>query len=301
MTSLNVSGCTALTTLSVNMNKLTSLDVSDCISLDYLFCPANQLTSLDVSRNTALTELCCGNNQLTSLDVTGLRELKVLCCSGNPLKSLDLTDNPYLVEVAKRGKDTYPRYQVTRKTYKRCVLEFSDTIEITANGQTLYAPPQDPVSIKKCKIGDIADQTYTGRAIKPVPMVKDGEKTLKAGTDYKVRYSANKDIPPTAEIEGVDLVTEGVITINKVLEYGNDYLQNNDSYETWGYKNDGASRICQLLFEEATDINFYVGRAVNPAHQNPDLPITFNIKMNLVKELSEVLTRMGKRIKVSYF
>ncbi len=117
----------------------------------------------------------------------------------------------------------------------------------------------------------------------------------------KLDYSANKDIPPTAEIEGVDLVTEGVITINKVLEYGNDYLQNNDSYETWGYKNDGASRICQLLFEEATDINFYVGRAVNPAHQNPDLPITFNIKMNLVKELSEVLTRMGKRIKVSYF
>ena len=54
-------------------------------------------------------------------------------------------------------------------------------------------------------------------------------------------------------------------------------------------------------FEEATDINFYVGRAVNPAHQNPDLPINFNIKMNLVEELSECLRRMGKRIKVSYF
>lgn len=109
------------------------------------------------------------------------------------------------------------------------------------------------------------------------------------------------DVPPIAELEGVDLVTEGVITVNKVVEYANDYIKNNDSYEEWGYSNDGASLISRLLFEEATDINFYVGKAVNPAHQNPDLPINFNIKMNLVQELSKALKLMGKRIKVSYF
>ncbi len=109
------------------------------------------------------------------------------------------------------------------------------------------------------------------------------------------------DVPPIAEIEGVDLVTEGVITVNKVLEYAKDYLKDNSSYEKWGFKQDGAALICRLLFEEATDINFYVGRAVNPAHQNPDLPINFNIKMNLVEELSKCLREMGKRIKVSYF
>ena len=109
------------------------------------------------------------------------------------------------------------------------------------------------------------------------------------------------DIPPTAELEGVDLVTEGVITVNRVLEYARDYLGENQHYEHWNYKRDGASLICRLLFEEATDINFYVGRAINPAHQNPDLPITFNIKMNLVQELSTCLKKMGKRIKVSYF
>ena len=109
------------------------------------------------------------------------------------------------------------------------------------------------------------------------------------------------DIPPTAELEGVDLVTEGVITVNRVLEYAKDYLGENQHYEHWNYKRDGASLICRLLFEEATDINFYVGRAINPAHQNPDLPITFNIKMNLVQELSACLKKMGKRIKVSYF
>ena len=109
------------------------------------------------------------------------------------------------------------------------------------------------------------------------------------------------DIPPIAYIDGVDLVTEGVITVNRVLEYAKDYLGENKLYENWNFNKDGASLISRLLFEEATDINFYVGKAINPAHQNPDLPINFNIKMNLVEELSQCLKLMGKRIKVSYF
>ena len=121
-------------------------------------------------------------------------------------------------------------------------------------------------------------------------------KPLRASLNFE-----SADVPPTAELEGVDLVTEGVITINKVLEYAKDYLGENKHYEHWNFKRDGASLICRLLFEEATDINFYVGRAINPAHQNPDLPITFSIKMNLVEELSACLKKMGKRIKVSYF
>ncbi|MBR5438009.1 MAG: SpoIIE family protein phosphatase [Clostridia bacterium] len=121
-------------------------------------------------------------------------------------------------------------------------------------------------------------------------------KELRASLNFE-----KSDLPPIAEIEGVDLVTEGVITVNRVLEYAKDYLGENKHYEHWSFRRDGASLISRLLFEEATDINFYVGRAINPAHQNPDLPITFNIKMNLVRELSECLKKMGKRIKVSYF
>ena len=121
-------------------------------------------------------------------------------------------------------------------------------------------------------------------------------KTVRTEIDF-----LDPDIPPISHIEGVDLVTEGVITVNRVLEYAKDYLKDNESYKHWSYKQDGASQICRLLFEEATDINFYVGRAMNPAHQNPDLPINFNIKMQLVVELSDCLRKMGKRIKVSYF
>ena len=109
------------------------------------------------------------------------------------------------------------------------------------------------------------------------------------------------EIPPIAEIDCVDLTTEGVITMSRVLEYAKSYLNDDDIYADWSVRADGASQIARILFQEATDINFFVGTAINPAHQNPNLPINFNIKMQLVTELSEYLKKMGKRIKVSYF
>ena len=119
---------------------------------------------------------------------------------------------------------------------------------------------------------------------------------IKTSLDYD-----DCDIPPTSEIRGVDLVTEGVLTVNRVMDYARDYLTDNNLYYKWCYMNDGASRIARLLFEEATDINFYVGEAVNPAHQNPALAINFKNKMRLIMELSECLKKMGKKIKISYF
>ena len=142
---------------------------------------------------------------------------------------------------------------------------------------------------------------------------KEGKHIICGGTTSSIaakylgkqlRVSLNFEpggLPPIAYIDGVDLVTEGVITMNKVIEYAKDYLGDNQLFEHWNFKKDGASLISRLLFEEATDINFFVGRAINPAHQNPDLPINFNIKMNLVSDLSDCLKKMGKRIKVSYF
>ena len=124
---------------------------------------------------------------------------------------------------------------------------------------------------------------------------------LKKPLDTSVPLYLDPDIPPTARIEGVDLVTEGVITFSRVREYADDYLKDNRLYTDWSYKKDGASQIARMLFEEATDVNFFVGRAVNPAHQNPDLPIGFSIKMQLVERVANDLREMGKRITVSYY
>lgn len=162
----------------------------------------------------------------------------------------------------------------------------------------LFGPPSDPNDV-----GKMLSLFFS----------KEGKHIVSGGTtstivaDYLGKELVpqldylDPDIPPIAEIEGVDLTTEGVITINRVVEYAKQYLSGDSLCNEWDYKKDGASRIAKILIEDATDINFFVGRAVNPAHQNPNLPINFNIKMNLVTELSECLKQMGKRINVSYF
>lgn len=116
----------------------------------------------------------------------------------------------------------------------------------------------------------------------------------------KVNYvSPDPEIPPTSNINGIDLVTEGIITIDRILQYAKNYLKDNDSFKQWSYKKDGASLAARLLFEEATDINMFIGRAENPAHS--DLPINFNVKISIVDQLADCLKNMGKRVKVMYF
>ena len=99
LTSLNVSGCSALTKLYCGGNQLTSLDLSKNTALTTLDCRYNQLTSVDVSGCTALTTLSCSKNQLTSLDVSGCTALTALYCGGNQLTSLDLSKNTALTEL----------------------------------------------------------------------------------------------------------------------------------------------------------------------------------------------------------
>ncbi len=109
------------------------------------------------------------------------------------------------------------------------------------------------------------------------------------------------DVPPTSEIEGVDLVTEGVVTLSKVLSYARDFLDTASLAPVWAVGRDGASLIAKELFENATDIHFFVGQAINPAHQNPNLPITFAVKRQIIQDLADCLEKMGKHIRLSYF
>ncbi len=123
------------------------------------------------------------------------------------------------------------------------------------------------------------------------------------GKTLKVSLSGYVDpeIPPAAEIEGVDLVTEGVVTINRVLLHSQNYLAGTIDFADLHFRDDAASKIARTLFEEGTDIDFFVGRAVNPAHRNPELPVGFNIKIHLIRELAECLKKMGKNVEIQYF
>lgn len=115
-------------------------------------------------------------------------------------------------------------------------------------------------------------------------------------TDFS---TPDPDIPPISHIDGVDLATEGIITVDRILAYSKEYVEDNRSFEKWYYKKDGASIAARILFEDATDINMFIGHAANPAHA--DLPINFNVKMQILKQLSKNLRKMGKRVKIYDF
>ena len=107
------------------------------------------------------------------------------------------------------------------------------------------------------------------------------------------------DVPPIAHMEGIDLVTEGVVTIGKVLDILEEYAATRDPAVLTGAK-DGAYLLAEVLAEKCTSVKFIVGRALNPAHQNPDMPISLSIKLRLVKDISDCLRRLGKPTTIRY-
>lgn len=110
------------------------------------------------------------------------------------------------------------------------------------------------------------------------------------------------EVPPMAYMDGIDLVTEGILTLNKVKELLKNYLDatKNNIMPSPLDGSDGASKITSMLINEGTSIDIYVGQAVNPAHQNPSFPEEFNLKIKLVKDITKLLTALGKKVSVNY-
>jgi serine/threonine protein phosphatase PrpC len=105
-------------------------------------------------------------------------------------------------------------------------------------------------------------------------------------------------IPPIARIKGLDLVTEGVITIKRTIELLEQFAERKIQLSDLG--KDGASLLCKIFIEEATHIDFWLGKAINGAHQNPDFPKELSIKMHLVQELVCALEKIGKKARIRY-
>ena len=109
-------------------------------------------------------------------------------------------------------------------------------------------------------------------------------------------------IPPTAQIKGMDLVTEGVLTINRALEILRMFNAQEGNIDPRILDADnGAAQLARLLIEDCTDLTMYIGRAINPAHQNPNLPMDLSIKLRLLTELADEMRSMGRRVEIRYY
>lgn len=114
---------------------------------------------------------------------------------------------------------------------------------------------------------------------------------------------ANPDVPPTASLEGIDLVTEGVLTLGKTLKLLKRYAEDDfdvDFFDELDADN-GASRLAKIIIEECTDLCLFVGRAVNTAHKDSSLPFDLSMRMNLVEQLKETAEKLDRQVTVSYY
>lgn len=166
---------------------------------------------------------------------------------------------------------------------------------------TVFAgPPQNPEDDEKV-VNQLIENpgkkiVCGGTAAQIVARVLERE--IKTST-----YFVDPTIPPTAKIDGIDLVTEGVLTLDRACKLLTRFVDTKVQYKELRkleQQKDGASRLARLLLD-ATDITFLLGRAINPAHQNPDFPKNLSIKLNIVKELVDILDKMGKHTEIVYY
>lgn len=114
----------------------------------------------------------------------------------------------------------------------------------------------------------------------------------------------DSDIPPMGEIEGIDLVTEGVLTLAEVIRLIREYADTDKVDRAYFRKLDdpnAAARIAKVFIEDCTRVVLYVGTAINAAYQNPDLPLELGMRQNLTRQLTEALGAIGRPVETHVY
>lgn len=129
-------------------------------------------------------------------------------------------------------------------------------------------------------------------------LARELKRPLHVSIDY-----TDSDLPPTALIEGIDLVTEGVMTLKRTIEMIREYI---DSPAGPGMTEEldaahGAAKLAKILIERCTMLKLFIGKAANPAHQNPDFPTELRVKSRLMDDLAEVMTTLGRHVEKNYY
>ena len=125
---------------------------------------------------------------------------------------------------------------------------------------------------------------------------------LKRPLHVNIDYT-DSDLPPTASIEGIDMVTEGVLTLKRVIELVAACTDTHSTAELTAQLDapDGAAKLAKALVEKCTDLKLFIGKAVNPAHQNPDFPTELRVKSRLLDDLGTEMQKLGRRVEKRYY
>ncbi len=188
----------------------------------------------------------------------------------------------------------------------------ADKVINQANDLWLYEPGDDGTAIttryrrarnKVVITGPAEDRNDTPKMIEEF-LAFSGDKIVCGGTtshlvadriqkemqvDHKYMESG---LPPTAKLSGMELVTEGMLTLNRAV----DYIKN-------GVPDKEENAATELLdrLSEADGIRFMVGSARNAAHQNARFPTQMLLRRSVVETLAEELRKTGKTVEVLHY
>lgn len=102
------------------------------------------------------------------------------------------------------------------------------------------------------------------------------------------------EIPPASTMEGVDLVTEGTLTLGRVAQA----LEEGATPES--LRDNAVKRLIALILESDI-VRFVVGTRINEAHQDPNIPVELDLRRNVVRRIAAALeARHLKQVEVSY-
>ena len=111
--------------------------------------------------------------------------------------------------------------------------------------------------------------------------------------------SGTEEVPAMSEIKGIDLVTEGLLTLEKLVDYYDDFQEDRIYFNQIIKKKDGAAELFRVLFAEATEINFFFGNALNDNYTS--LHIDREKKKKMALELIDHLEAEGKKVKICFW
>jgi hypothetical protein len=101
-------------------------------------------------------------------------------------------------------------------------------------------------------------------------------------------------VPPSAKMEGFELVTEGMLTLSEVLRLLEEGFAPEDM------RSNPAVRLANLLLDSDI-VKFAVGTRINEAHQDPNIPVELGLRRTIVKRIAQVLeSKYMKRAHIQY-
>ena len=145
-------------------------------------------------------------------------------------------------------------------------------------------------------------------------MAAAGKKIVCGGTSSQIaaRYlnqkmtnnnDGTRDVPPTANIRGLDLVTEGVLTMSHTFKLLRQFDEGDIDAEFFEAldADKGGARLARILLEECTELNFFVGKANNQANYDNNQLFDISVRRNLVVQIWDAMEHLGKQVNITYY